>query len=316
MPRLKRSSHPRKGCTHLKRFATLSYIGFRFSKAPQRPLTRKHSMQVSSLKAFVQFTRSASLVVGFCATALLTACGGGSSGAEPASEQIKTPVITRFHKLSATLGEAVPDYAATLGVFSSTEAWPLAAQSAAVTADGRVLSQGADSNNCDVWNPADDSHASTDCHAALHADASNRATATLLPNGEMLAMNGHVALLMPDASVLVLNGASARSYLPTYLFAGVTMATRPVITAAPAAAERGAMMSLSANGTVARVTLVATGLVAGGDNVSQAFAALNFKADGNHITAQVPGDVPAGSYMLFVLDAAGVPSQAQMLMLK
>jgi hypothetical protein len=259
--------------------------------------------------------RSTALALSLGATALLTACGGGNS-TDSTSEQAKAPVITRYHKLSATTGDAVPDYAANLGVFSSVESWPLAVQSAAVTADGRVLSQGADSNNCDVWNPGDDSHASTNCHAALKSDASNLSTATLLPNGELLAMNGNVALLMPDASVLVLNGATARNYLPTYLFAGGTLAARPVITAAPGAAERAGVMQLSVDGRVARVTLVATGLVTGGDNVSQRFASLDFKVNGNTLSARLPTDAVVGSYMLFVLDAAGVPSVAQMLMLK
>jgi Domain of unknown function (DUF1929) len=302
-----------QGVHTFETFCNTLAIGF--SRAPTGP-PRKQNMQITTLQTLVKTTRGATLVLGFCATALLTACGGGGSSNDATSEQAKAPVITRYHKLSANLGEAVPDSAATLGVFSSAEVWPLAAQSAAVTADGQVLSQGADNRNCDVWNPADDGHASTDCHAALQADANNRSTATLLPNGELLALNGNVALLMPDASVLVLSGASARSYLPTYLFAGTMMATRPVIAAAPAAAERGGVMQLSVGGAVARVTLVATSLVAGGDNVSQRFTALSAKADGSNITAQLPADLPAGSYMLFVLDAAGVPSVAHMLMLK
>jgi hypothetical protein len=127
------------------------------------------------------------------------------------------------------------------------------------------------------------------------------------------------ALLLPDGRVFSggddLNGGNEADtgeiYSPPYLFRG----PRPVITAAPAHVELGAAFGVSVTGpAAARAVLVAPGAVTHAVDMDQRVVALAGarRADGGlDLTAPADGRVaPPGHYMLFVLDAAGVPSVA------
>jgi galactose oxidase-like protein/F5/8 type C domain-containing protein len=127
------------------------------------------------------------------------------------------------------------------------------------------------------------------------------------------------AVLLPDGRVFSggddLNGGNAQDtgeiYSPPYLFKG----PRPTITGAPAHAEFGAKASISVSGpAAARAVLVAPGAATHAVDMNQRVVTLTSttRPDGGlDITMPHDGHIaPPGYYMLFVLDAAGVPSVA------
>ena len=134
------------------------------------------------------------------------------------------------------------------------------------------------------------------------------------------------ALLLPDASVLVFGGGApgpqnntnSEIYYPPYLFTSSgTEAARPVISSAPTVVDVGRTVQVSVNSArpVSRVTFVKTGSATHGWNMEQRFVELPFNASGSNLSVQIPGrasDVPPGSWMMFVFDNAGVPSEARL----
>lgn len=186
---------------------------------------------------------------------------------------------------------------------------------ATLLADGQVLATGGsrvwnqltDVNNiAEIWNPATGQW--------TQGYAGNRAR-----------LYHSTALLLPDASVLVAGGGApgpqtnlnAEIYYPPYLFRPEGgLAARPSIAAAPDTLEIGRTFSLdfAGTGSISRVTLVKTGSVTHSWNMEQRFVDLAFNTDGNRLWVQAPtraGDATPGHYLLFVIDAAGVPSVAK-----
>ncbi|RZU00951.1 galactose oxidase-like domain-containing protein [Rivibacter subsaxonicus] len=227
---------------------------------------------------------------------------------------------------------------------------------------GQILQFGGESNGAIVI----DINGATPTITPTQALSSQRrwATATLLPNGRVLATGGSEvyneligvnnsaeiwdpstgqwsvgasgqvprlyhssALLMPDGSVLVPGGGApgpARNlntevYYPPYLFAaGGVRATRPAISSALGTVDLGKTVTVTVNSSkaISRVTLLKTGSVTHSFNMDQRFLELPFTTSGSTLTAQMPSrgvDAPPGYYMLFVIDSAGVPSEAKFL---
>ena len=111
---------------------------------------------------------------------------------------------------------------------------------------------------------------------------------------------------------------------PPYLFAADgsgQRAVRPVIDAAPATAGYGQDLAVSSAqaGTIAKVGLVRLGAPTHSEDQGQRYVPLTFTVSGSTITAKSPATAniaPAGYYMLFVTNAAGVPSVAKMVQLQ
>jgi hypothetical protein len=136
------------------------------------------------------------------------------------------------------------------------------------------------------------------------------------------------AMLLPDGTVLVGGGGSpgpesnlnVKLYYPPYLFtAQGGLAARSVIDKAPAVLNIGQSFNLQVSGSkpVTRVVMVRHGSNTHRFNMGQHFVELSFTtaAPGNQLSAQVTPDateMPPGFYMLFALDANGVPSYAKM----
>ena len=182
---------------------------------------------------------------------------------------------------------------------------------ATVLPDGRVLATGGSAvanqltgvnNSAELWNPA-------------------TGTWTVGASGSKPRLYHSTALLLPDASVLVGGGGApgpvtnlnAEIYYPPYLYAlGGGWATRPAINAAPDTLDLGEGFSVGvSSGTISRVTLVKTGAVTHSFNMDQRFLELSFTAASGTLFVNAPnsaGDAPPGYYLLFVLDANGVPS--------
>jgi hypothetical protein len=141
-----------------------------------------------------------------------------------------------------------------------------------------------------------------------------------------------IALLLPDARVLAAGGgrgtpdapdeANGEVFSPPYLFNNDgTPATRPVISSAPATVSYGTAFTINTDTpNLARATLVRLSSVTHSTNFDQRFIELPILArDGNNLTVSVNSDrfvTQPGYYMLFVLNAQGVPSVSKILQLQ
>jgi Domain of unknown function (DUF1929) len=191
---------------------------------------------------------------------------------------------------------------------------------ATILADGTVLVTGGTSGpgfndatqgllTTELWNPT----------TGLFKALKNAATPRLYHS---------IALLLPDARVLSAggDGSNAPSYpngeifTPPYLLnSDNTPAVRPSIVSAPTSVVYNSSFTVT-TGTndIARVTLIKLSSVTHSTNFDQRFLNLGFTKTGTSlsVTAPASGNVaPPGYYMLFALNAAGVPSTAKMLKL-
>jgi Galactose oxidase-like, Early set domain/Glyoxal oxidase N-terminus len=138
------------------------------------------------------------------------------------------------------------------------------------------------------------------------------------------------ALLLPDATVFIAGkdgifNADPYKYpehrvevfKPPYLFRG----PRPTIAAAPAAVTYGQNLTVTFAGAagIASVVLIRPGSVTHSFNMDQRMVGLSISGHGaGTVTAVAPPDAnvaPPGPYMLFILNPAGVPSEATFVML-
>ncbi len=185
--------------------------------------------------------------------------------------------------------------------------------SATILADGRVLATGGSvventlsgvNNHAEIWDPATGQwHLGDEAGPARLYHSS--------------------ALLLPDATVLVAGGGApgpqvntnAEIYSPPYLFDGAgNLAARPQIVTAPDTVEVGDSLAVQVDAAISRVTLVKTGSTTHSVNMDQRFLELPFSASGNMLEVYLPvraSDTPPGFYLLFVIDAAGVPSMGR-----
>jgi hypothetical protein len=137
-----------------------------------------------------------------------------------------------------------------------------------------------------------------------------------------------VSLLLPDATILTAGGGApgpvtnlnAEIYTPPYLYkAGSSLAVRPVIQTAPTAIAWGATFSATTDVSgISRVTLIKTGSATHTLDFDQRFMDLSFTVSGTTLTIKAPTSAnmaPPGYYMLFVFNAAGVPSVAKIMKL-
>jgi hypothetical protein len=114
---------------------------------------------------------------------------------------------------------------------------------------------------------------------------------------------------------------NAEVYYPPYLFAADgsgTPARRPAILGAPASVGYGQTFAAQVDGPIARVTLLRAGSVTHSLDAENRFLELAFVRTGGGLAITPPADrnlAPPGYYMLFVLDAAGVPSVARIVRL-
>jgi hypothetical protein len=192
--------------------------------------------------------------------------------------------------------------------------------SATVMADGKVLVSGGSmvSNvalgvaySARIWDPANNGYTTT-------------------PAGAKMRLYHSVSLLLPDGRVLLagggapgpVNNLNAEVYSPPYLYnrnTSGTLATRPVITAAPATATWGSRIDLSTDVTgISRVTLVKTGSATHTVDFDQRFMQLAHTTSGRTVSVSMPANAnvaPPGYYMLFAFNSAGVPSVARIIRL-
>lgn len=188
--------------------------------------------------------------------------------------------------------------------------------SATVLANGQVLVSGGSmvdnvangvAYQAKIWNPATKAW-------------------TVAATASKMRLYHSVSLLLPDATVLTAGGGApgpatnlnAEVYSPPYLYSGTSKAVRPVIQTAPTATTWGANFTATVDSGVSRVTFIKTGSVTHTIDFDQRFMDLSYTASGGTLNIQAPASAnaaPPGYYMLFVFNAAGVPSIAKIVKL-
>jgi hypothetical protein len=177
--------------------------------------------------------------------------------------------------------------------------------------DGTVLvtggSSGAGFNNktapvyaAELWDPAQNSF-------------------TVLASATRYRGYHSIALLLPDGRVLSSGGdnePNAEVFSPPYLF----KSARPVVTTSPSSITYGESFLVDTQNatSIAAVTLVRLSAVTHANNMNQRFLRLAFSQALGRLTVtapSVPEIAPPGHYMLFVLNAEGVPSIAPIIRL-
>jgi hypothetical protein len=195
-------------------------------------------------------------------------------------------------------------------------AFPRAFHNLTLLPDGSVLATGGgttvDGTNgadavlpAELWSPATETWTTV---ASMQTPRLAHSTAVLLPDGRVLVAGG--GRLGPQPQL------SAEIYSPPYLFKGA----RPTITSVPAAAAYARTIQVGTpNGSqIQSVSLVGLGAVTHGFNAGQRRVSLPFTQATGGLNVQTPANAnlaPPGYYMLFIVDANGVPSVADILLI-
>ena len=208
--------------------------------------------------------------------------------------------------------------AATIDLTASRPVWkptapmnyPRAYNDLTLLPDGSVLASGgqATSDGVDArtgvlplerWDPATGTWTVLASTARAHL---YHGAATLLPDGEVLLSGGQPRGTAADA-------ISAERYAPPYLFAG----PRPRISAAPATLPYGGRFTVATpdRARIASASLVRVRAGGEGPDGNQRFVPLAVRDLDGTLSLDGPAgpaQAPPGTYLLFLLDADGVPS--------
>jgi Galactose oxidase-like, Early set domain/PKD domain len=204
--------------------------------------------------------------------------------------------------------------------FGPSMSQPRIEMNATILPNGRVLATGGSTNdedaataskNADLYDPVTNTFSSAGANAFPRLYHSN-------------------SLLLPDATVLLAGGNPTRGsyeahleiYSPAYLFkSDGTPATRPTITGPlPASVGYGTTFDVQTPdaANIASVVLVRPGAPTHAFDMEQRLVGLSYTAGSGVLTVTAPpnGNIaPPGYYMLFMLNAAGVPSIASFVQL-
>jgi Domain of unknown function (DUF1929)/Kelch motif/Bacterial Ig-like domain (group 2) len=227
-------------------------------------------------------------------------------------------------------GGAIPptDTAEVINLNDASPAWRYTASmnhprrhlTGTVLPDGKVLVTGGTSG------PGFDNESQAVFSAELWDPATEKWTE--LSSMTILRVYHSIALLMPDARVLVGGGGEGAGgtdepniemFSPPYLFNPEgSLAARPSITQAPDSLTYGASFQLSSPDAadISAVVLMRNGAVTHTFNSSTLRVPLRFSSSGSNslqiTTPALPDFAAPGPYMLFILNAQGVPSVAHM----
>ena len=130
------------------------------------------------------------------------------------------------------------------------------------------------------------------------------------------------SLLLPDGRILTAGGDvwNAEIFYPPYLFAKdinnkTILAKRPEITKIDKEIKRDDVVNIEINGDVSKVTLISTGSTTHAQASESKFREVDFtKVSNNKIQIKLdknPNNLQNGTYLLFVLNSKGVPSEGK-----
>ncbi len=240
-----------------------------------------------------------------------------------------TGVMYRAGKILATGGgtnnaNPVQAGAAVIDLNQPTPAWrpvapmayPRFQHNLVTLPDGKVLAIGGATEYslvstsgvlpAELWDPATETWTTV---ASLEQPRMYHSTGMLLPDGRVVAAGG--GRVAPAADY-----ASAQTYSPPYLFRGA----RPTITSAPGTTNYGATMTVQTPeaADITAVAFIRLSSVTHAVDMDQRYIDLSFTTAAGSLTVQAPNSAdlaPPGYYLLFVINAAGVPSAATIVQL-
>jgi hypothetical protein len=198
-----------------------------------------------------------------------------------------------------------------------------------VLADGSVLATGGNSSGAslvdmnhgvypaELWNPATGNWKTL---ASMAVTRQYHATSLLLPDGRVLSAGGGVCGTCDQVGYLAKN---AEIFTPPYLYkkdGSGQLAPRPTIGSSPSAAGYGSQIQIGTPdaSSIQKVALVRLGAVTHDNNMEQRYVPLTFTRGTGMVRATIPASAdvaPPGYYMLFIINADGVPSVAKMVQL-
>jgi hypothetical protein len=202
--------------------------------------------------------------------------------------------------------------------WTGTMAYARRLLNATVLPDGTVLVTGGSSGTAvndetrpvyaaELWNP-------------------DTGTWTVLASNAVVRVKHSTALLLPDGRVVLAGGGEvvgatdhrdAEFFSPPYLFnQDGTPAARPQISSAPGTTYYGQSFTVSTPdaASIAKVAWVRLGSVTHAFDQNQRYVPLAFTRTGTGVVVTPPASrnvAPPGHYMLFLLNADGVPSVAK-----
>ncbi|MHA3773494.1 LamG-like jellyroll fold domain-containing protein [Verrucomicrobiota bacterium sgz303538] len=196
---------------------------------------------------------------------------------------------------------------------TASMAFPRAYHNLTLLPDGNVLVTGggvttegknvaAAVYDAELWSPATETWQTM---AAMQIPRLYHGTALLLADGRIVTAGSGDSYGGPDQT-------TAEFYSPPYLFKGA----RPTLTSAPSVIPYGNAFtaSLADTSPVTSVALLRPSAVTHQFDEDQRYLSLTFRQNGSTLSIDAPAGAalaPPGYYMLFVLNASGVPSVAR-----
>ena len=197
-----------------------------------------------------------------------------------------------------------------------------------VLADGSVLATGGLSTNrtggqvdlanavyaAERWNPATGAWTTL---ASAGVARQYHSTALLLPDGRVLTGGGGICGVCDQVGYL---RKDMEIFTPPYLYkknGSGQMAARPALTGVASTIGYDSPFTVTSPeaARIRKLGLVRLGAPTHGDDQGQRYVPLRYTTSGTTLTVSAPNnpnEAPAGHYMLFAVDSAGVPSVAAM----
>ncbi|MEU2711138.1 galactose oxidase early set domain-containing protein [Streptomyces sp. NPDC007205] len=235
--------------------------------------------------------------------------GGGNIDSNPDANRLTDVIDLKQANPSYVAGPPVPQGTVDLGGGKVAETGNQGKMyvSAVLLPDGKVLETGGALHNranpvyeSSIYDPG------TNTFDPVNADPQSRgyhSSAFLLPDGRVMATGDNPGNGTWNHNVSI--------YTPPYLYKG----TRPTITSVISQEWKyGDTQRITVDHPIAKAELVRPAAVTHSSDPNQRFVDLPLSVDGNNVDLNVtnnPNIAPPGWYMLFAVDANGVPSVAR-----
>jgi galactose oxidase len=173
----------------------------------------------------------------------------------------------------------------------------------------RVFSDNTAVLTAELWDPNTEQFTSM---GAATVPRTYHSVGVLMPDGRVFTGGG--GLCGPGCATNHFDGQIFTP--PNLLNADGSPASRPTITTAPTTAANGATITVATNRAVTDFSIVRLGTATHSVNTDQRRIGLKPTASGSAYTLTIPADpgiALPGHYMLFALDAKGVPSIAKII---